>query len=706
MNRKKSSSAAARRHDANCACCDPALLEQPLLHLLISPEFQSLSLLVAGGVRNEARALVSLTAYVPLNSASRTNLAHLCRLSFFAADTDSDDELASAARLMLTMQHTGETHALLRELLRIGGGTPSTRFCQMNSSSQRWSVYDNLTNAPVLPPCGGGGGDPTLHCAECAGVECEPVTAQRPPPASTASDQLPAPTAQRFRGVITRSARCDAEQPNHAAYARARGSAHRNNEQSHFGYMCRLSLEAAEEQLEERLGELDDDAERRCELCRQGGAGRERLVSMMRPRAMLSTPAARRLACTQCLGATLQRVRNVLSWASANGVECAGARGCACVYDAAVASTGLFVNVTALPEPHDPCYEAQHESLYDRRSPLVRDFMSRYGDKGRAIVNAARVPRGNARTTPDALRGYTFGERLDYDGVLAAARRVYAQPDAKTLSAIAVGNVTHAPLLGERRWSIADTPWLPEATYQRLEALNTALAVQNARDTVAQQSTIFSESLERLLFAELATTDNRRLAIARIQSFVIPHPRTMCGLLGAGVYMLVALAMAEVCETAANVVAEETAAHALALIRLESAQRAAADAAQSARKRAGVEQKQRRRQRATHVAQAGTRRKSVEQKPVVSEYASLRVLAKQREPITKLDARELAELQAENAVKAHAVATEAARQISATLEAPLKRQRCENRLLHQSTGRLMCEHLLGVDLYTKIFVKE
>jgi len=731
------------------ATYEQLLADDHMFHMLTSPEFVSFSLLTLTDTPDAERILVSLSSQVPMNSVQRVTTAQCCQMMFFAPRQDSDASLAGAARVVLSMLHASESHTLLREIARQTGMpcSASRRCCQISGSAAHWTVYDGASYAPILPLCNGDVGsivNEDTHCETChdtpLSVAGEPVSREAKSTMSTADDVATA--ALSYTDTLTRLAPSD-DIDALKAYVAACAEMPAHESQSHFGYLCCHTLDSVKRVLEARQLALEaaKDTERRCGYCRSMSLS---TTVMMRPRALVSG-AASELYCHNCLNNTLRRVTTVRAWATAHNVRCLyPSTKCACVYDAAVGATKTVARMLALPEPHDACYELLHESIFDRRSPLVRNFLKHHGSAARAIVKAARVPRP-ARDLPAVMRGYTFGRQLDYDRMLVAARRVYDQPDAPTLSVIAVRNQTRSPQFTDDKWLTSLLEWLPMALECRLEALTIEQAHGSALRTIERQGSVFSTEVEQLIFDELSTAENRRLGVARVGSFVFPHARTRCSVQASVVYLISALAMAEVCEVTAHAVAEETAARALAEIvsisRRESAARAEHERLALEQRRALEHDRRAARAKAKRRVPAGTKKEQVDVEASAIAYNSNRVLAKSREPIIKLSAAEIRKLAAEQEAAAAAESKKEAERISNTLPVvvatgrqlpdgkrslavsgdsaefvPMKKQHVsvptveensnnEEGRAHHSTGRLMCEHLLGGDLYMKIFVK-
>lgn len=730
----------------------------PFFRLLMSPEFKTLASVLIAGVPDERRCLISVSAFVPPNASARCAASQACSLVLFLPCGATDAEMAAGVCLALTSLHSGQALSIVRELQRRHGILPTSdvarRCCQIVGDARLWAIFDRPTDRPVLPHCIST--STTSPFCTPAAIDQSASSPERPSAPCTrcvTKTSVPLRAASvrgNCNGVITRFVESEANATNAKDFASARADVHPVEVQSHAGYLCYTTLLEVESWLSGKLAafvDLDEginkdriiDWRSKCSACALLTDDEARAMTIA-PRAIVDLDAScdkkKRTTinsdtpmheCPNCLTNTLERVRVLIRWADEHRSEkCMGTRNCACVYTTAVRTSGAFVNLVAQPEPYDPCYDTLHDSIFDRHSPLVQDFISQQGSAARLLVDMARVarPPRSGGSGVDALdratRPYTFGSRFTYETLLDAARRLYALPDAPTLSAIAVRNSTSRSPRLTRQWLVTGHNWLPLALQQRLAMTSIELVAKEAARTVARDGSVFSPSLEKLILAELVASENRRLAMLRFASFVAPRAQTVCEAHGAAVYIVVALAFAELCESTALTLADEASARALAEIaRLsaEAEQRAAnEEAARRAAKRA-KEAVTRERRTAKSNERRGKTRERPSAAPTPTEYASARVLAKSREPIVKLSAAELEALRVENESKLRmqqkAVDDALAESNRALLAAgvvagnePLKKRlRAEDARLYQSTGRLVCLHLLGDALYSAIFEK-
>jgi hypothetical protein len=658
-----------------------------VFHTLLSPEFLSLVDCLNYGIPNNERGAMSLIAKMPSNTSARSTRLHLCRSVFFFSRRCNLADQATNARTVLTYVHHGEMLAARRELDRYYKMEPvaAYRCCGIRADATHWVLYDSTNFSPVLPKC--------KHSGEVA----EPP--RRCDGAAVKTDAGGCCVAD---GPITEYWRTSTTPEGRANYQAGLSKFPTHDRLSHFGYICEKVLESIEVHLCKRLPLVNDKAYK-CELCVKKGTG-----VLLRPRALL--PDGGNRYCYSCLNNTIESIRLVRKWGAESGVVCSGRMDCQCIYDYALKMSCCLSEFEAIPEPADACYEEARDSLYDKRSSLVRYYLTK-NDEPLELLKVARLPK-EAREPPLLCQGFTFGRRFNYQQMLEKARTVYEMPTAGTLSVIGVNNLRYPPYFFDENRLEAAMSWLPRQATLRMVNIAPSSALNTAKAIIAERAAIFSSALEELIYEELTQTSNRRVAMARLLVFAMPPPVTVCAVQTAGIYLITILAIIDVCERVAGVADEEASKIALREI-MEADKRRHDDMLQQAKDRRLAQKKKQ---------QHHTKAVPVEKKSSVKaqanensrKYSSQRVIARARDPVVQLSSAELQQIlhdqeerklaEEQRLQQQSAIIVEHEKRLlptgDATVDAPEKKKM---RTTREPRSRMVCKNLLGYELYDLIF---
>jgi len=651
--------------------CKRTMTDYPAFFVSTAPEFHTLSRLLDNvDAINENRLAVFVRVTLPYNSSARLDPAYDCQFMFFADARNSITSLVREARAVCCNVHNTMYQRERHVILRNSDSSPAAmrRCCQIKSSASRWLFYDHTSRLPLLPRCkctqpkAGDDGTSTdvnlpLECGEDKHTSNNDVDADDDDDDDDDDDECDVDFVDEKNADGSPSTHECADKMyekilhyhrvNDTDRATVLATLPENERLSHFGQLCLYELEAAMQQITECIAEhAADDESPLCFGCDLDAA---KLSSATTAKYCRSD----RL-CTSCLEKLLRDMETITAWAIARGVVCTRRQSCSCIYTYAVRSSTAIVRLDAVVDATDPAYEYMHDSIYDPRSPLLISMIQREDKNAgktciaggilRQLTTRAKLPRVGGNNTvhqqqhrrtlrSSDIRDYTFGERLSYADMLREARRVYAQPDAQTLSEIAILNNTVQPLIDDAKVLRAAQQWLPPAVARRMELHDPRWLRPNAVNSIILDKFLFAPVLEEVLYNDISCAPNCRLAFARFASFIVPWPRTSRQHRASSVYFAALLAIVAVCENTAERVQEETAARVISQMKFEAAQLQEREAAQRQQRRRDETNKRNRSNSNNRRVQAGTQRKASSSPPSKKiSYASQRVLAHSREP--------------------------------------------------------------------------
>jgi hypothetical protein len=203
-----------------------------------------------------------------------------------------------------------------------------------------------------------------------------------------------------------------------------------------------------------------------------------------------------------------------------------------------------------------------------------------------------------------------------YAEMLEQARRLYAQPGTPSLCQISVRNEkASTEFIGDELFASL-TEWMPPAASRLLADLTPTQLHQRVIEFFGHDKGIFSEHLEKTIYEEIGCSSNRRMALARIFSLVVPMPNTMDRYRAGIVYLAAVLGLLQLCEHVATKIGEERALRVLAALEAEknAREQRAEEARQRERERKLKQRKAQRTKRAASASADQRREKSVQTK--------------------------------------------------------------------------------------------
>jgi hypothetical protein len=506
----------------------------------LGPDIYTMIQMIADSVPDEHRAAVLVRTTAPENSSTRLSPAYDCSFLYFFDRRKTTADLVVRTQVLCSYIHDAarqrETYSQMQAK---ASATVIRRCCRITSTAHNWMFYDKTLGTPLIPCC----------------------TAERTNNvirgAANHKDDIHSPFFTKL--VVHQTARADNEEEFKCAIARLPDW----DRYSHHAPLCRSAVRQVVNHMLETISE--NDSEKICAACEAD------LKEKLPPPPAKPNASARSGNCASCLIKTTHWLNEVRRWTKQRGVTCTRKLDCLCIYDYLIRSAGAIIELDGVVQPCDATYEVMVDSIFDRRSPIVA-MMQHTKDmdqeRVRRVVNSARLRR-TTDNVPPILWGSSFARSFTYEKMLDNARRIYEQPDAVTLSQIAVLNKTIEPLfIGEELYNSL-SQWLQPAAQRVLLDLDVKQLHARALKQFNRENGIFTANLEKVIYEEVGDARNRRMAFARVYALVIPVPNTIDRYNMATIYLSAVLAMVQLCENVALKMHEEHVVRMLATLEAE-----------------------------------------------------------------------------------------------------------------------------------------